>query len=80
MKKILLLLIVLTAFSCSKEELPVEKTCDCLKRTMVKWQNSNVFEWNGAEVYYSNDCTDDGDDLGGYTGQGVEVRYIVKCK
>lgn len=81
MNKLLLLLIVLTAVGCSKEtvvQLPEE--CECYKQTLIKWKNSSNFVWNGAEVYYSNDCTDDGDYVGGSSNESYELKYKVKCR
>lgn len=72
------LAILLMSFQCEAEE-TTEYTCDCYKQTWVSYQ-TNPFEFNGAEQFYSNDCSDDGDIVGGYSGQGYTYEYRIKCR
>lgn len=81
-KKVKLILIAITIFSCEKEELIIVN-CNCYKLTYIRFNtttNLGEYYFNGTKEYYSNDCTDDGDRVGGYSGQGVDVEYRIKCE
>lgn len=80
MKKLILIIsIVLLFISCTPDEAQWDEACECYKQTWVN-DNNNGWYWNGTQEYYSNDCTDDGDSVGQpYSGQGWQVKYIVKC-
>ena len=77
MKKLFIILLLPFVFSCSTDTV-TEDTCECIKQTWVN-DNGNGWYWNGGQVYYSDDCSDDGDVLTGYSGQGWEVEYRIKC-
>lgn len=84
-KILLLLLIVITNIKCdTNDELVITEnpnnSCNCFKETWVKYMNGNWY-MNGASVYYSNNCEDNGMEVGQpYIGQGWEVKYIVRCE
>lgn len=81
-KKIILILIAITIFSCEKEDLIISD-CDCYKLTYVRFNTPTSlgeYYFNGTKEFYSNDCTDDGYRVGGYSGQGVDVEYRIKCE
>ena len=79
-KKLLIsfLAIVLMSFQCEAEE-TTEDTCDCYKQTWLRY-GQNEWYFNGAEQFYSNDCSDDGDIVGGYSGQGYTYEYRIECR
>ena len=82
--------LVMVLLSCSDNENdqelinPTQKptTCECVKETWLRTVTSTFGEWytNGVKEFYSNDCKDDKKVVGGYTGQGVQVEYRIKCK
>lgn len=79
MKAIVLILSIIFVFSCTPESV-TEETCDCYKETWLRYNNG---EWytNGNRVYYSDDCEDDGKEVGQpYSGQGYDYKYIVNCE
>jgi len=78
MKKPLILLIAFLSISCSSDSVN-DSTCDCYKET---WLRHNGGEWytNGAKVYYSNDCTDNGDIINGHSGQSYDFQYRINCE
>ena len=83
MKKVFLLLLLsfsFMSFQCEADEQPTEQTCECYKETWVRYMNGDWYH-NGNTSYYSNDCTDNGDEVGQpYSGQGWDVKYIVRCE
>ena len=78
MKKLLLIIIALGLISCDTES-NTESTCDCYKETWIRY-NGGQWYFNGGKMYYSNDCTDDGDILLGYSGQGYDYQYRINCE
>lgn len=81
MKKLLLILLLavsLMSFQCEADEPTTQ--CDCYTQTWVRWQNNEWYH-NGNSVFYSNDCEDDGKEVGQpYSGQGYSYKYIVNCE
>ena len=75
MKKLLLIFIFF--ISCTAED--NQLTCDCQKETWLRY-NGGAWYHNGYKEYYSNDCSDDGDVIGGHSGQGYDFEYRIKCK
>jgi hypothetical protein len=80
MKKILLLLLLA---GCTVEETVViqaaeEEVCECYKETWIKHFNTD-WQYNNEKVYYSDDCTDHGDELLGYVAPMFRVRYRINC-
>lgn len=70
--------------SCEKDEInqintPI--TCNCMQQTWVRQINPIMTQWNfnGNSIFYSNDCDDNNKIVGGYSGNGLEIQYRIKC-
>lgn len=72
------LAILLMSFQCEADEATGE-ICNCYKLTYVRYQQNEWYH-NGSKIWYSDDCTDDGDIVGGYSGQGYTYQYRVECE
>lgn len=80
MKKLLIIIgIALLFISCTPDDVQGVETCDCYQLTYVRYQQNEWYH-NGSKIWYSDDCTDDGDIVGGYSGQGHEYQYRIECE
>ena len=86
MKKLALLLTIVILYGCKKEEQTIKtptpiKTCDCQKQTWIKRsiELPIAWRWNGGTEFYSNNCADNGRVVGGYSGNGYDIEYRIKC-
>ena len=79
MKTLILILLAIFLIGCEAEQ-SEQSTCDCYKETWVRYGQNEWYK-NGSSNFYSNDCDDDGREVGQpYSGQGYDVKYIVDCQ